>query len=242
MQNDALERLRRDVWLLKLYSLGTTVVVLVLALAAFGPDRARFGEIDVERINVVNPDGGLALVLSNSERMPGGIFEGEEIIDHRDGVAGLIFYNAKGDEVGGLTFRGEWTENGYAAGGHLSFDQFQQDQVVAMTYKDDGDYRWSGFMVYDRPTDITIADFVTSLKAFQASSGEAREAVLAEFRELAGRQEIPRVLLGSENRTASVRLSDTAGRERIRLFVDSNDVAVLEFLDDQGQVILRLPE
>jgi hypothetical protein len=38
-----------------------------------------------------------------------------------------------------------------------------------------------------------------------------------------------------------IRLNDTQGRTRIRLIVDSLDVARLEFLDQRGNVIHRLP-
>ena len=39
--------------------------------------KQRFTDIDVERINVVNPEGTLSLVIANRERLPGGIFDGK---------------------------------------------------------------------------------------------------------------------------------------------------------------------
>ena len=51
-----------------------------------------------------------------------------------------------------------------------------------------------------------------------------------------------RIFLGSQNRTAELRIRDTAGRNRIRLYVDSLDVPRLEFLDASGEVVWTPPQ
>ena len=67
---------------LKAYTLVSTTVLAVLALAAFTragqPAKQRFTEIDVERINVVEPDGKLRMVISNRPRSIGPIYKGKE--------------------------------------------------------------------------------------------------------------------------------------------------------------------
>jgi hypothetical protein len=65
-------RLEREVKLLKTYVLLTTVAWGVLALTAFAPAarKQQFEEIDVQRINVVEKDGQIKMVLSNKERFP----------------------------------------------------------------------------------------------------------------------------------------------------------------------------
>jgi hypothetical protein len=50
-----------------------------------------------------------------------------------------------------------------------------------------------------------------------------------------------RVFIGSDNRTATLLMRDVAGRPRIRMFVDSMNVARLEFLDEAGQVVNAYP-
>jgi len=50
-----------------------------------------------------------------------------------------------------------------------------------------------------------------------------------------------RVFLGSDNRTATLLMRDVAGRPRIRMYVDSMNVARLEFLDEAGQVVNAFP-
>ena len=54
----------------------------------------------------------------------------------------MIFFNEAGDEVGGLIYESERRDSAYRAFGHLSFDQWQQNQVVAVQYQDNGS-SWS---------------------------------------------------------------------------------------------------
>lgn len=225
-------------------------IVCVAALAAFQspPARQRFGEIDVERINIVGSDGRLALVISNRERTPGVILSGKEIPRElsagRVGSAGLIFYSERGDEVGGLVYHARTTENGYSATGHLSFDQFRQDQVVALQYLDDGKSRRAGLNIWDRPTDVPIESLIDLLQARRGPDEAARKAAEQTLTELRSKGSLGthRLFLGSDDRTAAVRLMDTRGRVRVRLFVDTRDVARLEFLDAEGKVVHAIPD
>ena len=65
--------------LLQGYALFATALLGPLGVAAFRqepPAKARFVEIDVERINVVEPDGKLRMVISNRPRSIGPIERG----------------------------------------------------------------------------------------------------------------------------------------------------------------------
>lgn len=237
-------KLERDVRFLKLYSIGSTLVLLVLSLAAFEyAHTERFSEIDVERINVIEPDGRPALVIANSQRLPGAIWQGQELRE-RSGTAGILFYNAQGTESGGLTYRTRETEEGYSAEGLLAFDQYNQDQVVALMYSDGRSERSAGLRVWDRPADLTIRDVIDTLQVVQRLEGPARAEAQRELQAAIGRGEFGahRIFVGSQDRTAAIRMNDTAGRTRIRIYVDSLDAARLEFLDEAGQVIQRIPE
>ena len=106
----------------------------------------RFAVIDVERINVVEADGRLALVIANSRRLPGPILNGEELDKSlslgRAEAAGMLFVDPAGTEVGGLVYSAVTApDNGYTAGSSLTFDQHQQDQVVGISYSDNGSTR-----------------------------------------------------------------------------------------------------
>ena len=99
-------RLRREIRLLKLYAGGSTLALVFLTAAAFraqSPTRPKFDEIDVERINVVEKDGRVRLVIANSERQAVTVVDGQSILPNRKRDAGLIFFNDEGDENGGMT-------------------------------------------------------------------------------------------------------------------------------------------
>lgn len=235
---------------MKLYAAAATLLLILLTLNAFvsRPERARFTEIDVERINVIEPDGRPALILANSERLPGGIYKGEEmspeVFASRRGSVGIIWYNALGTEAGGLLYRSEETPTGYSANGSLTIDQYNQDQVVALRYLDRGTTRSGGLSVWDRSTEIDIKDVVDLVEGYRTASGAARDSIRRVLADLdsRGQLESHRIFVGSEDRTAEVRINDTLGRARIRMVVDSANVARLEFLDEEGRVTLRLPE
>jgi hypothetical protein len=131
-----LEHLEREIRLLRAYAVVTTILFVVALLAVTGMaqrQRQRFTEIDVERINVVEPDGRLALAIANTQRIAAPMIDGKELplelSQGRVGSAGMIFFDPQGTEVGGLTFRTELRPDGtYTATRSLTFDQHQQDQ------------------------------------------------------------------------------------------------------------------
>src|SRR5256885_16011123 len=107
----------------------------VLGLAAFARavQKPKFDDIDVERINVIAPNGTPRLVISNAERAPDVIINGKTY--HRSGSneAGMIFYNEEGSENGGMGFSGHTRDGHVAANAGFMFDQYGQDQAVGLT-------------------------------------------------------------------------------------------------------------
>jgi len=239
------EELQRQITRLKL--INTVSLVLLAAFTLTGlvllRDRGDLKEVlEVKRINVMNDNGLPALAIAGQGWLPGPTFEGTEYPQDLSGgrvsAAGMIFFNERGDEVGGLTFSGDLTEDGYRASGHFSFDQFRQDQVVAIQYGDNGSTRRSGINVWDRSTEISIAEILEIVNARLSAEGPARDSLDAAIEALAERGlGAHRVFLGSQDRTAMLRLQDTEGRTRIRMSVDSLDVPRLEFLDETGEVV-----
>lgn len=242
---DERERIARDVRLLKAYAVVTTVALAGLLVTAASPD-PRPETIDVQRINVRNPDGGLALAIAGQGRLPGPTFEGKEypqrLSGGRTAASGMIFFNERGDEVGGLTYHGRTTDGGYDASGGITFDQFQQDQVVSVQYSDDGSSRRAGLRVWDRSPDVSIATLLDLALRRDTATGAARDSVRREIEALADEGlAARRVFLGSADRTAMLLLRDPEGRPRIRLSVDSTSTARLEFLDADGEVVDAWP-
>lgn len=244
----ATDRVARDLRLLKAYAIGSSIAIVTLLLGAFASDRTnRFDVLEAERINVRHPDGELALAIAGTGGLPGPTFEGreypQELSGGRTRASGMIFFNERGDEVGGLTYSGRLEGDGYRAGGGITFDQFRQDQVVSLQYQDDGENRRAGVHVWDRSDEISIARILDVVDARARATGAARDSldrIVAGWRDagLAAH----RIFLGSADRTATLLMSDREGRPRIRLYVDSANVARLEFLDSAGAVVHSLPE
>ena len=78
----------------------STVFAIVLLMAARSHRSETFDEITVRRINLVEPDGTLRMVLSNHDQMPGIIVKGKEFPKVDRPEAGMLFYNDEGSENG----------------------------------------------------------------------------------------------------------------------------------------------
>jgi len=50
-----------------------------------------------------------------------------------------------------------------------------------------------------------------------------------------------RLFIGSDNEVPQVTMKDVFGNERIKLFIDSSNVAKLQFFDEKGIVIGEFP-
>jgi hypothetical protein len=242
------DRIRRELRLLKAYVVLSTLVFGALIVSAFRQQeqKQRFTEIDVERINVVEPNGSLRLVISNRARSIGPIYKGQPFGYPGGTRPGMIFFNDEGTENGGLTFTGSRRPDGtYQAGTHMSFDQFDQDQVVVLNYSDNNGTRRMGLTIGDR-ANVNIFDLVQQRDSImRMPEGAAREEALRQL--MAPRDGVPmyaqRLYVGrDQSKAAVVDLHDPMGRPRIRMRVDSLGSPSLEFLDENGQVTARLPQ
>ena len=101
--------LRQQIRILQASTAGMFLLLMFLTVTAMTQSSngvQKFDEVTVQRLNVVDANGTLRLVLSNKDRMHPGVIDGETINRPRP-VAGLLFFNDAGDEVGGLTFTGQ---------------------------------------------------------------------------------------------------------------------------------------
>src|ERR1700691_5140313 len=218
-----------------------TAISILLAIVGWGRAAAErevtsFAEIDVQRINVREPDGTLRMTISNSATAPGLIFKGTEHSFPNRQAAGILFFNDEGTENGGLLFGGAKRGQNVSSGGHLSFDQYEQDQVISLDQTEEHGRRRAGLTLFDRPGSPIPLDLIERLNTPEGST---------EFETVskAGGFGYPRLFIGkTENRDSAVLLRDAKGLVRLRLTVTPAGAAAIEFMDESGKVVRRIAE
>ena len=202
--------------------------------------KKRFEELEVERINVVGKDGKVKMTLAGTGMLPQPVLDGKEI-GQRRGVpsSGIIFYNNEGDECGGLTF-GSGKENGkQVSQTSISFDAFKQDQVLQISFFQEEEKRKYGVELWERPGE-NLGEIVKKFKTINEMPGGEEKDELKK--ELIKNQERSRMFMGRNERGESIMsLSDSEGKERIRMIVDEKDNPRIEVLDSQGNIVYCLP-
>lgn len=243
------DSIRRELRLIKGYAIVVTLLLGTLSVAAFrqSAQKTKFTEIDVERINIVEPDGSYRMVISNRPRSIGPVYKGKPFGYPGGGRPGIIFFNDEGTENGGLTFTGRKREDGtYSSSVGMSFDQFNQDETLTLRYSDENGRKASAITIADRDNTRDIYDLVLQRDSInRMTDSTARNAALASL--FGARNGVPlaatRVYLGRDRtKSALLNLYDPNGKPRLRLKVDSLGGASLEFLDEQGVVTTRFPE
>jgi hypothetical protein len=212
---------------LALYAGLLTIVFAVVVLSGAAQTRVvKFEEIDVQRINIREPDGTLRMVISSMSRFPDQIEMDGEKRDHPRKNAGMLFFNDEGVENGGLVFAGRKDAEGKVTGFvHLSMDQYKQDQVIALNQVEDDERRTAGLTVFDRPQKSIMQSILE-----KEATGKMPQEGYAE-----------RLYVGKNSKRESVvELSDADNKVRMRLLVQAGGEAAIEFLDAKGRVQRRL--
>ncbi|CAM3042285.1 hypothetical protein DRF59_12085 [Chryseobacterium flavum] len=230
-----MEKLIKEVRILKIYAVSLTVLCGMFFFLAFKnqSSKERFKEIDVERINIVEKDGTLKMVISNKERQHPGMINHKEMMP-REREAGLIFFNSLGDECGGLIYDANEKESGMV----YSVDQRNTDQIMQLQYFEGSGKdkkRVYGLKLWDRPDDFPLEEiirFEDSLK--KLNDPVASKKAYAKLRE-EGKLTNERFFAGkTADGDVGVFIRDTKGRVRLKLYVDKNNQTHIENLDENG--------
>jgi hypothetical protein len=217
------------------YSGVLTAAFAWVLLTGAGKGEVAFDTLSVHRLNLTETDGTVRMVMASRDHFPGILWHGQEHRrPDRNDAAGFIFLNDEGTENGGLIFGGK-SEGGKVVNfGHLSFDQFEQDQVVNLEQGEEAGRRYGGLSVNDYPATPLDPDLPMKLSKM---TPQAREAALAQMR-TSGSGGQPRAFFGkSGDRDALMALRDADGRVRLRMRVTAAGEASIEFLDAQGKVV-----
>ncbi|WP_334180460.1 hypothetical protein [Pseudoxanthomonas sp.] len=213
MPHDPMHRLQREMRVLRLYAAALTLAFVAVLLTAFKAPDPHFERLTVERLDIVDADGASRVVLANQQRFPPPMLNGETF-KRAVTPAGLVFYDRRGNEVGGLALTD--VEGGKVSA--LAFDNPNMDAIGLMTrIGADGEPISSGLQINQAvPSHVKVLD--------------------------AAKQATRRIVVQNERNDAEILLADASGKDRIRLRVDRDGDARIEVLDADGRVVFSAPE
>ncbi|WP_220700103.1 hypothetical protein [Sphingobacterium puteale] len=111
--------MNRELVFLRIFAVATVIGITFISLTAFKKsENQKFSKIDVERINIVEKDGTVKMVITNVDRFPNGTskINNRPTNADRKKRSGMLFFNEEGIECGGFIYDGRKTENGHSAG------------------------------------------------------------------------------------------------------------------------------
>ncbi|MBL7688901.1 MAG: hypothetical protein JNJ49_12775 [Bdellovibrionaceae bacterium] len=235
-----MNKTEKELRFLKIYSGVLTACCALLFVFLFKSNGTRrFEEIDVERINIVEADGRLRMVISNQKRQHPGSMDGvtyEERIGKRP--PGMMFFNEKGDEVGGLVFDGS---TGKGQGGSLTFDKFRGDQTIQFIHDEEpNESYFAGMKMNDQ--NMPLNELVERQREIsKLPTKVAQDQAWRSLRE-EGRLMTERLRIGKDyDKSAIIKMKDATGKVRIELKVEAGGHPKMSFLDESGKVIYKLP-
>jgi hypothetical protein len=215
---------------LQCYAIGTTALLGVAALTAFrgSPRTMELDELTVSHIRIVDSAGKTRIHIAASYP------------PRRTELAGILFNNSDGGEAGGLVYRGHRDAAGHvSAGGTLTMDQYREDQVVALSYSQEGLQKQEGLVIADRPDSLGPALRRLYRTLDTVPSGPRRDSTQRALLAEVPPEQLParRVFVGRDTtRAAVLSLGDRSGTPRLRLLVDSLGNASIVFMDRNGAV------
>lgn len=231
------DKMKKEIGFLKVYSGLLTVVLLgtIIYVLSQSKKEESFKEITVERINVVESNGNLKLVISNSERQHNGVVNGKALPE-RERQAGLIFFNSVGDECGGLVYDGNEKEAGMV----LSVDKFRDDQVMQLQYIEDteNDVRKYGIQFWDYPKEDGFDERNEAFEKLQKIEDHDEKTIAYQKMKQNGLLPEDRMFVGKKmNKDVGLFINDTNGKPRIRIYIDADNNPKIELLDEEGKAI-----
>lgn len=168
---------------LVIYSaLASTALLIIFLTGAAAPRIATFDEIKIHRLDLVEADGTLRLILSNAARLPGVIVKGKESPPVDRPQAGFLFYNDEGSETGGLIFAGHKNAQGEVIDccASLSFDRYGGKELVQLAGVEDSTDQFTGLAVRDTESRIWVGRTADGVAAIVLKDGAGRKRVAIE--------------------------------------------------------------
>jgi hypothetical protein len=230
------QKLAKRVRILQIYlgflTLALTVMVFLFFQQSHGKEH--FKEIDVERINVVESNGALRMVISNQKRQHPGAMGGKMLVA-RERSAGMIFFNDEGDECGGLIYDGSQKQSSMV----YSVDQYKNDQIMQLQYSQDSSsgkpVRSYGLKMWDRSDELPLGSLIRLNDSLQNLHNTSIQKDYLQKLQSEGLLGIQRLFLGKTPAgEVGLFIKDDKGRLRLNIGLGSTNNIILQMLDTNG--------
>jgi hypothetical protein len=245
--------MNREIIFLRSFAVATVIGMILISSSAFKQfGNTKFTEIDVERINIIEKDGTVKMIITNVDRFPNGkeLINNKPTNEDRKKRSGLLFFNEDGIECGGFIYDGKRSANGHSSGLSLTYDQYDGDQVMQLLTQDQGQgnkrFVSSGLMFNDRPSKESQQQTTRIMKELDELGKKDPKAAEEKYKAYEAQGLVggaPRIMLGkSRSENNGLFLFDNKGMPRAMFYVDKDNQAKLDFYDDKGQTIASFPE
>jgi len=149
----------------------------------------------------------------------------------------VLFMSEEGTEQGGLIWGASQLPDGTIENhGHLSLDQYEENQVFALDAGQEGKDKFSRITVADQG-EYPIEEKRKAEARIRGLPADKQDEAWGEFF-ATHRHDVKRMVLGrAPDGSVGLSLRDGSGRVRILLDVQADGKSVLQFLDDSGNVV-----
>jgi hypothetical protein len=224
---------------LAVYSGALTIMFAIVVLAGAAMVRnPSFGIITARRMNIVEPDGTVRLTISNRADFPGAWNRKKEYPrpDRRE-AAGMLFMSEEGSEQGGFIWGASQLPDGSIQNhAHLSFDQYEENQIFAIDAGQEGKDKFSRITMTDQG-DFPIEEKRKASEAIDKLPANEQDAAWEKFF-ASHRHDAKRLALGrNPDGSVGLELRDQNGRVRVALAVQPRGEPILQFLNEDGKVV-----
>jgi hypothetical protein len=221
----------------------TIMTVLLTSLVLFSFHKINkienFEEINVKRINILENDGTIRMVISNKEKQHSGRMDGKDW-EKRERPSGMIFFNDEGDECGGLIYQAKKTEKGIVTGMSITMDQYKNDQVLQLSNQE---FVKDGKLTSQRGIHINAINYESKANLTKQLIEEANKIEDTKLRntklnEIYKEHTSKNLLfLGkTKGNSQGLFISDPQGNPKMMIYVDDKGEPKIQTLNEKGEV------
>ncbi|GGW73194.1 hypothetical protein DFQ11_10843 [Winogradskyella epiphytica] len=245
-----MKKLNRELVILRTFTVCIVGCMVFMSMHGFKIKEDRsFGTIDVERINIVEKDGTVKMLITNEAHFPTkGDSINNTVYHERKKRAGMLFFNEDGKECGGLIYDGKKNENGHSSGLSLTYDQYDGDQVMQLLTTDtkrEGRRFVSSMLAFNDRAENETQELTNQinleLEAIKDPMERRKKYMAYKEQGLVG--STPRIMLGkTTSQNNGLFLFDDNGMPRAQFSINKDNEVQLVVYNEKGEITSSWPK